>query len=95
MDVWARSRVMSAVQFAGDVSPRSGCRHTANRVAGSRERAADFPLPRRVLYTLREAGSVSIEAAAPLIGAHLRASPRTGRLMRYQPDAGGPAGWGV
>lgn len=36
-----------------------------------------------------------IEAAAPLAGAHLRASLRTGRLMRYQPGAGGPAGWGV
>lgn len=103
------------MQFAGDVSPRSGCRHTANRVAGSRERAAEVPLPRRKLYTLGEAGPVSligrdrelravaapldrlpagsggralratvlrIEAAAQLAGAHLRASLRTGRLMR-------------
>lgn len=36
-----------------------------------------------------------IEAAAPLAGAHLRASLRTGRLMRYQPAPGGPGRWEV
>ncbi|MFE0629187.1 AAA family ATPase [Streptomyces sp. NPDC058864] len=36
-----------------------------------------------------------IEAAAPLAGAHLRASLRTGRLMRYQPAPGGPGRWHV
>ncbi|MFJ4847297.1 MULTISPECIES: AAA family ATPase [unclassified Streptomyces] len=36
-----------------------------------------------------------IEAAAPLAGAHLRASLRTGRLLRYQPAPGGPGGWQV
>ncbi|MDX2649949.1 ATP-binding protein [Streptomyces sp. PA03-1a] len=36
-----------------------------------------------------------IEAAAPLAGAHLRASLRTGRLMRYQPGPGGPGRWQV
>ncbi|MEU4091662.1 AAA family ATPase [Streptomyces sp. NPDC026673] len=36
-----------------------------------------------------------IEAAAPLAGAHLRASLRTGRLMRYQPAPGGPGRWQV
>lgn len=36
-----------------------------------------------------------IEAAAPLAGAHLRASLRTGRLMRYQPAPGGPWRWQV
>ncbi|MFD8033619.1 AAA family ATPase [Streptomyces sp. NPDC059717] len=34
-----------------------------------------------------------IESVAPLAGAHLRASLRTGRLMRYQPAPGGPGGW--
>ncbi|MEU1616568.1 ATP-binding protein [Streptomyces sp. NPDC005722] len=34
-----------------------------------------------------------IEAAAPLAGAHLRASLRTGRVMRYQPAPGGPGRW--
>jgi tetratricopeptide (TPR) repeat protein len=36
-----------------------------------------------------------VEAAAPLAGAHLRASLRTGRLFRYQPGPGGPARWSV
>jgi len=34
-----------------------------------------------------------IESAAPLAGAHLRASLRTGRFFRYQPALGGPARW--
>ncbi|WBB69319.1 ATP-binding protein [Micromonospora sp. WMMD812] len=36
-----------------------------------------------------------VEVAAPLAGAHLRASLHTGRLFRYQPAAGGPARWRV
>jgi AAA ATPase-like protein len=36
-----------------------------------------------------------VESAAPLAGAHLRASLRTGRLFRYQPAPGGPARWSV
>ncbi|GGL02501.1 hypothetical protein Sme01_47300 [Sphaerisporangium melleum] len=36
-----------------------------------------------------------VEAAAPLAGAHLRASLRTGRFLRYQPAPGGPARWNV
>jgi hypothetical protein len=36
-----------------------------------------------------------VESAAPLAGAHLRASLRTGRLFRYQPAPGGPARWRV
>lgn len=34
-----------------------------------------------------------VEAAAPLAGAHLRASLRSGRYFRYQPAPGGPARW--
>jgi tetratricopeptide (TPR) repeat protein len=34
-----------------------------------------------------------VEAAAPLAGAHLRGSLRTGRVLRYQPSPGGPASW--
>ncbi|SNT65812.1 Part of AAA domain-containing protein [Asanoa hainanensis] len=34
-----------------------------------------------------------IAAAAPLAGAHLRASLHTGRLFRYQPAPGGPGRW--
>jgi hypothetical protein len=34
-----------------------------------------------------------VESAAPLIGAHLRASLRSGRYFRYQPAPGGPARW--
>ncbi|MYS23358.1 hypothetical protein GA0115240_152226, partial [Streptomyces sp. DvalAA-14] len=36
-----------------------------------------------------------VESAAPLAGAHLRASLRTGRFFRYQPAPGGPARWSV
>jgi hypothetical protein len=34
-----------------------------------------------------------VELAAPLAGAHLRASLRSGRCFRYQPVPGGPARW--
>ncbi|GIF63440.1 hypothetical protein Ais01nite_14750 [Asanoa ishikariensis] len=34
-----------------------------------------------------------LSAAAPLAGAHLRASVHTGRLFRYQPIPGGPGRW--
>jgi len=34
-----------------------------------------------------------VESAAPLAGAHLRASLRSGRYFRYQPAPGGPAHW--
>jgi len=34
-----------------------------------------------------------IIAAAPIAGAHLQASIRTGIAYRYQPAAGGPARW--
>jgi hypothetical protein len=34
-----------------------------------------------------------VESAAPLAGAHLRASLRSGRYFRYQPAPGGPDGW--
>jgi tetratricopeptide (TPR) repeat protein len=34
-----------------------------------------------------------VESAAPLAGAHLRASLRSGRYFRYQPASGGPARW--
>jgi hypothetical protein len=36
-----------------------------------------------------------VESAAPLAGAHLRASLRTGGFPRYQPAPGGPAHWRV
>jgi hypothetical protein len=36
-----------------------------------------------------------IESAAPLAGAHLRASLRTGGHFRYQPAPGGPQRWRV
>ncbi|MFI2380233.1 AAA family ATPase [Streptomyces sp. NPDC018964] len=36
-----------------------------------------------------------IEVAAPLAGAHLRASLRSGRAFCYQPAAGGPSRWRV
>ncbi|WP_326558120.1 ATP-binding protein [Micromonospora sp. NBC_01796] len=36
-----------------------------------------------------------VESAAPLAGAHLRASLHTGRVLRYQPAPGGPTRWRV
>jgi hypothetical protein len=47
-----------------------------------------------VTRTLR-ATLARITEMAPAAGAHLRASIRTGRACRYQPEAGGPAGWDV
>jgi tetratricopeptide (TPR) repeat protein len=57
--------------------------------AGETERA-------RVSVTQALWASVDrVESAAPLAGAHLRASLRTGRLCRYQPAPGGPARWSL
>jgi hypothetical protein len=47
-----------------------------------------------VTRTLR-ATLARITEVAPAAGAHLQASIRTGRACRYQPAAGGPAGWDV
>ena len=47
-----------------------------------------------VTRTLRAALD-RISAAAPLAGAHLAASIRTGRACRYQPSSGGPARWNL
>jgi hypothetical protein len=47
-----------------------------------------------VTRTLRAALD-RISAAAPLAGAHLAASIRTGRACRYQPSPGGPARWNL
>ena len=47
-----------------------------------------------VTRTLR-ATLARITETAPAAGAHLQASIRTGRACRYQPEAGGPAGWDV
>lgn len=64
---------------------------------GGRPRAHGNEAERaRVAATRALWGTVRrIEAAAPLAGAHLRASLRTGRLMRYQPAPGGPGRWHV
>ena len=43
--------------------------------------------------TTRGAGRPAASAAAPIVGAHLNASIRTGTLCRYQPAPGGPARW--
>jgi hypothetical protein len=47
-----------------------------------------------VTRTLRAALD-RISATAPLAGAHLAASIRTGRACRYQPSPGGPARWNL
>jgi hypothetical protein len=45
-----------------------------------------------VTRTLR-ATMARISLAAPLCGAHLEASVRTGRACRYEPAPGGPQRW--
>lgn len=64
---------------------------------GGRQRALPGEAERaRVNATRALWAAVSrLEAAAPLTGAHLRASLHTGRLLRYQPTPGGPARWNV
>ncbi len=47
-----------------------------------------------VTRTLR-ATLARIAELAPAAGAHLQASIRTGRACRYEPSAGGPAGWDI
>jgi hypothetical protein len=58
-----------------------------------RRAAADAERARvNVTRTLR-AAIERITAAAPIAGAHLQASIRTGTACRYQPTGGGPARW--
>ncbi|GAB2808096.1 hypothetical protein GCM10027176_11400 [Actinoallomurus bryophytorum] len=64
---------------------------------GGRQRTAPDEAERARVNATRAlwAAVRRVESAAPLAGAHLRASLRTGRFPRYQPAPGGPARWNV
>jgi hypothetical protein len=66
----------------------------ATGLAGRPRRAAVDAEPARVNLTRTIRAAIGrITTAAPVAGAHLQASIRTGTACRYQPAAGGPARW--
>jgi hypothetical protein len=75
--------VLAAVRGASGLGGR------ARQLSAEQERARV-----NVTRTLRAALN-RISAAAPVAGAHLAASIRTGRACRYQPAPGGPAYWNL
>ncbi|GAA4561799.1 AAA family ATPase [Planotetraspora kaengkrachanensis] len=95
-----------AADRAGDVERASAAQ--AERTAllaelrratglGGRSRAQDAEAERARVNATRALWATvkRVESAAPLAGAHLRASLHTGRFFRYQPAPGGPARWDV
>ncbi len=76
-----RQAVLAELRRAAGLGGRS------RQVAAEDERARV-----NVTRTLRTALD-RISAVAPVTGAHLAASVRTGRACRYQPAPGGPARW--
>jgi hypothetical protein len=78
-----RDAILSAVRGASGLGGRP------RQLSAEQERARV-----NVTRTLRAALD-RISAAAPIAGAHLAASIRTGRACRYQPAAGGPARWNL
>ncbi|MFF3753745.1 hypothetical protein ACFYYH_25300 [Streptomyces sp. NPDC002018] len=64
---------------------------------GGRQRTQGGEAERARVSATRSVWAVvkRVEAVAPLAGAHLRASLRTGRFFRYHPAPGGPAHWHV
>jgi hypothetical protein len=71
----------------GELRRATGLAGRPRRVSADAERARV-----NVTRTLRAAID-RITVAAPIAGAHLNASIRTGTLCRYQPAPGGPARW--
>jgi hypothetical protein len=78
-----RDAVLAAVRGASGLGGRP------RQLSAEQERARV-----NVTRTLRAALN-RISAAAPVAGAHLAASIRTGRACRYQPAPGGPAHWNL
>ena len=78
-----RDAILSAVRGASGLGGRT------RQLSAEQERARV-----NVTRTLRAALD-RISAAAPIAGAHLAASIRTGRACRYQPAPGGPARWNL
>ncbi|MDR7276461.1 hypothetical protein [Catenuloplanes atrovinosus] len=66
----------------------------ATGLGGRPRRAGDEAERARVNATRAVRAAIDrVAATAPLAAAHLAASVRTGHRLRYQPAAGGPAGW--
>ena len=78
-----RDAILSAVRGASGLGGRP------RQLSAEQERARV-----NVTRTLRAALD-RISAVAPLAGAHLAVSIRTGRACRYQPSPGGPARWNL
>jgi hypothetical protein len=74
-------------ELVGELRRATGLGGRPRRAAADAERARV-----NVTRTIR-AAIERITAAAPMAGAHLQASIRTGTACRYQPAAGGPTGW--
>lgn len=102
----ALDQQLDAADRAGDVARAAGVQ--AERTAllaelrrvtglGGRARAQGGEAERARVSATRALWTVikRVESVAPLAGAHLRASLRTGKLLRYQPAPGGPGRWSV
>jgi hypothetical protein len=95
---------LAAADRAGDSTAASKAHQERQALIGELRRATGLAgRPRRasanaerarvnVTRTLHAAID-RITTAAPIAGAHLNASIRTGTLCRYQPAPGGPARW--
>jgi tetratricopeptide (TPR) repeat protein len=73
--------------LAGELRRATGLAGRPRRMSADAERARV-----NVTRTLR-AAIARIARAAPIAGAHLDSSVRTGSMCRYQPAPGGPDGW--
>ena len=74
-------------QAWGELRQATGLAGRPRRAGADAERA-------RVNVTRTLRGAIDrITSAAPIAGAHLDSSIRTGTLCRYQPAPGGPARW--
>jgi hypothetical protein len=72
----------------------AACRGAGALRARRPRRATDDAERARVNVTRTLRAAIDrITAAAPIAGAHLNSSIRTGTLCRYQPAPGGPARW--
>ncbi|WP_329138642.1 ATP-binding protein [Streptomyces sp. NBC_01476] len=98
--------LLDAADRDGDVEQAAAVQRERNALVtelrrasglGGRPRMPSGEAERARVNATRALGTAvrRIEAAAPLAGAHLRASLRTGRYLRYQPAPGGPTRWRV
>lgn len=95
---------LDAADRAGDADRAARAQAEREAVAAELRRATGLSGRRRSHSSEAERARVNatralwatvsqVESAAPLAGAHLRASLRSGRYFRYQPAPGGPARW--